>query len=161
MSHGTRTRGRLTDSRFLATVAPEHRSQGTDQATKGRKDSHLRESYPPGASFQTGLLMPAHSPQSKASAVKSHSEALRNENSTNKASQKNSILLPHDSYAYVLQTYIDARAKWEMAQADLSAKAEKLEAITKHAQEQTALLKSKTLEVEHLREQKAMDDVGR
>jgi len=76
---------------------------------------------------------------SEASAISSHGKAIKVEQKLNRL-------------------YLDAKAKWEVAAADLNAKAEKLEAVKEHAQKQTELLQEKSREVEALRAQKATDD---
>jgi len=75
----------------------------------------------------------------ESSALKAHSKAVKLEHKLNKA-------------------YLDAKAKYENAAANLNAKTEKLEAVRQHAQQQTALLHVRSQEVDQLRTQKATDD---
>ncbi|KAG9033394.1 hypothetical protein FRB95_014842 [Tulasnella sp. JGI-2019a] len=75
----------------------------------------------------------------EAAAIKAHAQVVKSGDKANRA-------------------YLDAKAKWEIAAAELSSKTEKLEAARRHSQEQTALLKEKTKEVEQLRMRKATDD---
>ncbi|KAG8889402.1 hypothetical protein FRB98_004495 [Tulasnella sp. 332] len=75
----------------------------------------------------------------EAAALKAHTQAVKSENKINRA-------------------YLDAKAKWEIAAAELAAKTEQLESCRRHSQEQTAALKAKTKEVEDLRTRKATDD---
>lgn len=75
----------------------------------------------------------------EASAITAHAKAVRLEQKLNKA-------------------YLEAKAKWESAVADLKSREEKLAAAREHGQTQTALVKEKLLEVEALRAQKATDD---
>ncbi|KAG9033393.1 hypothetical protein FRB95_014841 [Tulasnella sp. JGI-2019a] len=75
----------------------------------------------------------------EAAALKAHARAVKSEHKANKI-------------------YLDAKAKWEITTAELGVMTEKLDATHRHAQEQTALLKAQTREVEQLRTQKATDD---
>ncbi|KAG8983675.1 hypothetical protein FRB90_005834, partial [Tulasnella sp. 427] len=75
----------------------------------------------------------------EASTITAHAKAVKLEQKLNKA-------------------YLDAKAKWEAAVADLKSKEEKLASAREHGQTQTALVKEKVLEVEALRAQKATDD---
>ncbi|KAG8899699.1 hypothetical protein FRB99_006493 [Tulasnella sp. 403] len=56
------------------------------------------------------------------------------------------------------RAFLDAKGKHETALLELQNKAEKLEAVRLHAQQQTELLQDKLKEVEKLRAQKATDD---
>lgn len=56
--------------------------------------------------------------------------------------------------------YLDAKAKWEVADADLKAKTEEVEAVKAHLKQQTELLQEKSKEVEAFRERKSTDDVS-